>query len=173
MSARDRAVGPVFPLVARDEASAAFFDAAARGQLLVRRCRIGGDVLAPETRTCPRCGSADLDEVVVSGRGTLVSWAVVHQAPLPSLVPAVPYISALVELAEGPWLLARLVGSDPAGPRAGAEVEVRFVPSGEPSAPPAGEVLPVFALVSAPGTGADAATRADGPMSEGEGRATS
>ncbi|WP_307873755.1 MULTISPECIES: OB-fold domain-containing protein [unclassified Frankia] len=143
--------GPAFPAVRRDDASASFFDAAACGQLLVRRCPASGDVLAPEARTCPSCGSAGLDDVVASGRGTLVSWAVVHQAPVPSLAAAVPYVSVVVELAEGPWLLARLVESDASGLRAGTEVEVRFVRSGEPLAVPAGEVLPAFAVASRPG----------------------
>jgi hypothetical protein len=80
--------------------------------------------------------------------------AVVRQAPLPVLADAVPYVTAIIELAEGPWLPARLIDSDPADLRAGAEVEVRFV---RPQAPnpaegsgpaPASEVLPVFALSS-------------------------
>lgn len=130
-----------FPLVERDEASAAFYDAAARGELLMQRGP-SGTVLPPEARTDPASGSADLEPVVVSGAGTLVSWVVVHQAPLPALAEAVPYVSAVVELAEGPWLMVRLLADDPAGLRAGAPVRVRFVPSGSEEEP--GEVLPVF-----------------------------
>lgn len=130
-----------FPLVERDEASAAFYDAAARGELLMQRGP-SGTVLPPEARTDPASGSADLEPVVVSGEGTLVSWVVVHQAPLPALAAAVPYVSAVVELAEGPWLMVRLVVDDPADLRAGAQVRVRFVPSGSEEEP--GEVLPVF-----------------------------
>jgi uncharacterized protein len=141
------AAGPVFPWVARDEASAAFFTAAARGELLMQCCPASGDVLGPQARTCPSCGSADLDPVVVSGRGTLVSWAVVHQAPVPSLAAAVPYLTAVVELAEGPWLLARLVGADGGdGPelRAGLPLVACFLPSGAAGDEPAGEILPAF-----------------------------
>ncbi|WP_433506265.1 Zn-ribbon domain-containing OB-fold protein [Pseudonocardia halophobica] len=130
-----------FPLVERDEASAAFYDAAARGELLMQRGPSGA-VLPPEARTDPDSGSADLEPVVVSGKGTLVSWVVVHQAPLPALAEAVPYVTAVVELAEGPWLMVRLLADDPAGLRAGAQVRVRFVPSGSEEEP--GEVLPVF-----------------------------
>lgn len=153
------AAGQAFPAVARDEASAEFFAAAARGELLMQRCPASGDVLGPQARTCPSCGSADLDPVVVSGRGTLVSWAVVHQAPVPSLAAAVPYLTAVVELAEGPWLLARLVGADGGdgpdgddGPKGGAGPKLRaglplvacFLPSGAAGDEPAGEILPAF-----------------------------
>jgi uncharacterized protein len=134
-----------FPLVVRDEASAAFYDAAARGELLVQRGPAGA-VLPPEARTDPATGSADLEPVVVSGEGTLVSWVVVHRAPLPALADAVPYVSAIVELAEGPWLMVRLLADGSAGLRAGTPVRVRFVRSGAPDDENA-EVIPVFEAV--------------------------
>lgn len=80
---------PELPAVERDEASAAFFDAAARGELLVKRGP-SGTVLAPETRTDPTTGSSDLRPYVAAGEGTLVSWAVVHRAPLPALAASCP-----------------------------------------------------------------------------------
>lgn len=134
-----------FPRVERDDGSAAFFDAAARQELLMQRGP-SGTVLPPEARTDPASGSADLEPVTVSGAGVLVSWAVVHRAPMPALAGAVPYVSAVVELAEGPWLIVRLVG-DTAGCRAGDPVLARFVPSGDPADP--GAALPVFERVPA------------------------
>jgi uncharacterized OB-fold protein len=119
-----------FPPVRRDEASAAFFDAAARGELLVKRAPGSGTVLAPGDRSDPVSGSAELEPLVASGTGTLVSWAVVHQAPLPALADAVPYVTAVVELAEGPWLLVRLLTDDPDALHAGAPVRAAFVGSG-------------------------------------------
>jgi hypothetical protein len=140
---------PAFPAVARDEASAGFFDAAARGELLVWRCARSGDVLGPPARACPACGSADLEPFTASGRGTLVTWAVVHQAPVPSLAPAVPYVTGVVELEEGAWLLVRLVDCDGCELRAGTPVSARFVPSGTPGDQPPGEVLVAFAPAAA------------------------
>ncbi|MCO1660419.1 Zn-ribbon domain-containing OB-fold protein [Pseudonocardia humida] len=135
------AVG-AFPRVERDAAGAGFFDAAARGELLLRRAG-DGRLLGPQDDAEARTGSADLAPVVASGRATLVSWAVVHQAPLPWLAGAVPYVCAVVELAEGPWLTVRLVDADPGALAAGQPLRVRFVPSGPPDGP--GETLPVFA----------------------------
>jgi uncharacterized protein len=141
--------GEIFPAVERDEASADFFDAAARGELLVRRCPHSGDVLGPQARACPSCGSADLEPFTASGRGALVSWAVVHQAPVPSLAAAVPYLTGVVELDEGAWLLVRLVECDGRELRAGTPVSVRFLPSGAPDDQPPGEVLVAFAPAAA------------------------
>jgi len=137
------------PAVVRDEASASFFDAAARGELLVKRGP-SGTVLAPEARTDPTTGSSDLQPWVASGEGTLVSWAVVHRAPLPVLAASVPYVSAIVELAEGPWLMVRLLVEDPARLRVGDPVRVRYLRSGqgeqesEEEGEEEGEVVPVF-----------------------------
>jgi uncharacterized protein len=129
------------PRVVRDEASAAFFDAAARGELLVKRGP-SGTVLAPEARTDPATGSSDLQPLVASGEATLVSWAVVHRAPLPALAASVPYVSAIVELTEGPWLMVRLLVEDPARLRVGDPVRVRYQRSG--NGEEEGEVVPVF-----------------------------
>lgn len=124
-----------FPVVLRDEASAAFFDAAGRGELLVQRCSCG-TVVSPEVRTCPECGAVDLSGHVAAGSATLVSWVGVHQPPVPALVEAVPYVSGIVELDEGPWLIARLV--DLEEPVVGQPLRVRFV------RPQGSEALPVF-----------------------------
>ena len=125
-----------FPAVLRDDASAGFFDAAARDELLVKRCTDCGTVVGPEVRTCPSCGGVDLAGHAAAGTATLVSWVVVHHPPVPALADAVPYVSAIVELDEGPWLIVRLV--DVGDPAVGQELAVRFV------RPEGSETLPVF-----------------------------
>jgi uncharacterized protein len=75
-------------------------------------------------------GSSDLQSWVASGEGTLVSWTVVHRAPLPVLAASVPYVSAIVELAEGPWLMVRLLVEHPGRLRVGDPVRVRYVRTG-------------------------------------------
>jgi uncharacterized OB-fold protein len=137
---------PAFPAVGRDSASTAFFDAAARGELLVQQCGTCATVLPPEARTCHACGSAELGPTVVSGLGSLVSWAVVRQAPIPALAGAVPYVTAVVELNEGPWLMVRLIDVDPEALTAGDRVRADFVRSGTGEI--TGEMLPVFRQVA-------------------------
>lgn len=131
-----------FPAVARDAGSAEFFDAAARGELLVQKCSRCDTVLTPEARTCLACGSVELEPTMVSGLGSLISWVVVQQAPIPALKDAVPYVSAVVELDEGPWLMVRLIDADPAALSVKDRVRVDFVRSG--AGDDAGELLPVF-----------------------------
>jgi uncharacterized OB-fold protein len=115
------------PEVTRDARSAEFYDAAARGELVIRRCTACGRFLAPETRTCSSCASTDLVWVPASGKAELVSWVVVHHPPLPALADQVPFTVGIVELAEGPWLL-----------QGGTPLSVAFV------RPEVGESYPVF-----------------------------
>lgn len=144
MTASSEETISMWPAVERNAASAEFFDAAARGELLVQSGPTGV-VLGPEVRTCPETGSADLTKIVASGRGSLVTWVVVHQAPIPALARAVPYVSAVVELIEGPWLMVRLVDVDGVQLRVGMPVEVSFVQSGDSHGEITYEMLPVFA----------------------------
>jgi uncharacterized OB-fold protein len=127
------------PPVDRDEASAGFFDAAAHGRLAVRRCVTGDGLFAPEVARCPRCGAAT-EWITVSGRGRLVTWAVVHRSPHPALAEVTPYVTAVVELVEGPWLHTRLAVDDAASLAPGLPVAVAF------ARPPEGESVPYFVL---------------------------
>jgi uncharacterized OB-fold protein len=137
--------GATFPAVERDEASASFFDAARDGRLRVQRCLDCARVVNPESRLCPVCGSAQLEPHLATGRGHLVSWAVVHHAPVPALADAVPYVSGLVELDEGPWLLVRLVDALDRELSADLAVHAVFVPPTVADDDVLGEVLVAFA----------------------------
>ena len=123
----------------RDPSSAPFLDAAARGELLVRVCLVCGRPAKPEMVCCPGCAHEPMGWTVVSGRATLVSWAVSHPRPSPpaAVASAPPLVLAIVELEEGPWLHTRLVDLDPAEARVGLELRVAFVASGS-------ETIPVF-----------------------------
>lgn len=125
------------PEAVRDDRSAAFYDAAARDQLLIRRCASCDKALAPEARTCTGCGERELMWMTASGTAMLISWATVHHPPLPAFGDQVPFPIGLVELAEGPWLHARIVpGDEPL--RAGLRLCAEFVH------PEEGESYPVF-----------------------------
>lgn len=94
--------------LARDEASAEFFDAAAEGRLLILRCEACGAFSPMDAAVCVACGGMGLIGTAAGGEAELVSWTVVHRAPHPAFAELVPYLVGIVELAEGPWLHARL-----------------------------------------------------------------
>jgi uncharacterized OB-fold protein len=103
----------------------AFLAAAHRGLFVLPRCTACAGYTEPGQPCCSSCGG-ELDWVPASGAGTVFSYAVVHQVFDPSLAGEVPYVVAIVELAEGPRMVTRLIGFDAVGPSVGAPVQVAF-----------------------------------------------
>jgi hypothetical protein len=88
---------------------APFFEAARRRELVVQRCGGCGTLRFPARVICSRCLGRDAGWVPVSGRGTVFSYAVMHQAAHPGFAAEVPYAVVVIELAEGVRLLSNLV----------------------------------------------------------------
>jgi hypothetical protein len=91
-----------------DPLTAPFWRAAERRELVVQRCLACGHHQFYPRPHCLRCRGAELEWRPVRGAGTVYSLTVVRFAVVPELAP--PYAVALVELDEGPRLLANLVG---------------------------------------------------------------
>lgn len=77
---------------------------------------------------CPRCGGRELSWVVSQGTGTLHSFCVQYRSAIPGLG-AAPFVTALVDLEEGPRMMGFLVGvpDDPELIRCGTQVVAEFV----------------------------------------------
>jgi uncharacterized OB-fold protein len=118
-------VGPV----QRDEATSAFFDAAAQGVFLLRRCP-AGHFSEPAVMQCTSCASADLHWAPASGGAAVISWTVTHPAKA---------LLVIAELDEGPWWWSQLVGGNPAVLSVGTRLRISFLPGGD-------EHVPVFEL---------------------------
>lgn len=116
-------------IVRRDGRTDPFFDGAASGRLLIKRCTRCELWYAPDESTCSGCGDEDLEWAEAAGTGTLVSWTVTHNRSGESAW------LALVELAEGPWLYTRLTAAaSRTALREGLPLEAAFVhpAEGEP-----------------------------------------
>lgn len=99
-----------------------YWDAAAEGRLLIRRCGACGRAHHYPREFCPHCWSEDVTWETASGRATLYTWSVVHRNDLPPFSDRVPYVAAVVELAEGPRMMTEIVGEG--GDRAGADPDL-------------------------------------------------
>ncbi|HVV19655.1 MAG TPA: Zn-ribbon domain-containing OB-fold protein [Pseudonocardiaceae bacterium] len=87
-----------------------FWDGAARGELRIQRCvDCGGKPFFYPRSTCPFCGSAAVEWFTASGRATLYSYTINHR-PAPGFEDEAPYAIAVVQLAEGPRMMANIVG---------------------------------------------------------------
>jgi uncharacterized OB-fold protein len=120
------------------EETAAFWDAAREGQLLVERCTTCGADAFPPRGICRRCRGRSMTTVAVAGPGVVYSFTVNHQRWLPDL--EVPYALVLVEFPDHPGVrvTGRLRGCPPEQAAIGMEVEVGFEPG------PGGFAVPSF-----------------------------
>lgn len=88
-----------------------YANALTKGKLLGLKCKDCGKITVPPKMTCQECGETNLDIVELSKRGKIVTFTVVNVAP-EGRQNEVPYIIALVELDEGPWIMGNLIDID-------------------------------------------------------------
>ncbi len=110
------------PAITQDNAF--FWEGIAAGRLLLQRCQCGR-LRHPPGPVCPVCHSFDWKPVEVTGRGRVYSWVVAHHPAIPPF--EYPNPIGLVELEEGPRIVANLVGVAPDEIRVGMPVACEIV----------------------------------------------
>jgi uncharacterized OB-fold protein len=106
-----------------------FWDAAAAGKLLIKKCATCGEFHYYPRTLCPFCFSDKTEWYTASGRGTIYSYSVTRRAP-------VPYAIAYVTLEEGVTMMTNIVDCDLDAIRIGQKVRLVCKPSeGGPPVP--------------------------------------
>jgi uncharacterized OB-fold protein len=114
-----------FDLPDVDAFTRTYWDAAAEGVLLLRRCAACGRPHHYPREFCPYCWSEDVAWERACGRATLYTWSVVHRNDLPPFGQRTPYVAAVVDLDEGPRMMTEVVECDvPPGAKAGVGLRV-------------------------------------------------
>ncbi|MCR6672616.1 Zn-ribbon domain-containing OB-fold protein [Devosia ginsengisoli] len=125
--------GRTVPAPQPDAESQPFWDAAAQGRFLIKRCTSCGETHWFPRTMCPFCWSEKTEWVEASGAGTIYSWTVMRRAKP-------PYAVAYVELAEGPRMLTNIVECDLDRLHIGQQVELVFGQTSGDGTPP----VPMF-----------------------------
>ncbi len=102
----------LYPAPTPNADSKAYWDAATNEVLLLRQCTACGARHFPPRHLCPKCWSHALEWIPATGQGVIYSFTVMHRSPTPEFVKRVPYVVALIDLAEGPRMMANVVGDD-------------------------------------------------------------
>lgn len=111
-----------------DAASAPYWEAARQGRLLIAECAACGKVHHYPRPFCPYCWSEDVRPTRASGTGTLYTYSTVYVNDLAPFKERLPYVAAIVELAEGPRLMTTIEGADGDHLRVGMPVTAVFRP---------------------------------------------
>ena len=114
------------PLPAPNALTEPYWQAAHQRELKLPRCESCTKFHFYPRSACPHCGSTALAWQAVSGRGEVYSYTVVYRAPSKGFAEQVPYVVAVVALAEGPHLMTRLIQVQPEAVHIGLRVQVDF-----------------------------------------------
>jgi len=89
-----------------DSSISPFAQGLATGVLRYQRCSACGQALTGQRSACTRCGSTDLLWCDASGSGTVYAASTVYRAPTEAWRALAPYTLVLVDLDEGPRVMA-------------------------------------------------------------------
>ena len=115
-----------------------FYDATAKGMLLIGKCNACGEVHYYPRVICPHCGADGAEWIEAKGTGTIYSYSTLHRgAP-------VPYTIAYVTLDEGVSMMTNLTGFAPGSLKIGQRVRVVFQEADGGTAEKRGAMMPMF-----------------------------
>jgi len=122
---------PTKPAPIPDEISAPFFDGARNGRLMLQHCLSCDGWSFPVRERCPHCFAANLQWRQASGRGTLYTFAIMHQVMQPGFAAFVPYNVSQIDLEEGVRMISNVIGIGNDELRIGMKLVVAFENAGE------------------------------------------
>ncbi len=123
-----------------DGDSQIYWEGIAQGKLRIQRCDVCARSVFYPRSICPHCHSDQLSWIEATGKGTIYTYTVAHQA-FGAFAGEAPFIVAIVELEEGVRMMTRIVDAPGERVTIGAQVQVGFETSAE------GVKLPYFRLV--------------------------
>ncbi|MEU2613161.1 OB-fold domain-containing protein [Micromonospora sp. NPDC007271] len=101
---------PALPGPTVTPATEPFWSGLRAERLLLQQCERCGAPQHYPRAVCRCCWSEDLRWIPSTGRGTVWTFTVVHRPGNPAWAPRVPYAVLIVELDEGPRLVAGYTG---------------------------------------------------------------
>ena len=129
------------PLPVANADSLPYWNAARERRLLIRKCKTCETLHFMPRHLCPACWSDQLEWVEAKGTGSVHSFTIIRRAPMAVFAPRAPYVLALIDLDEGPRMMANVLGEDALSVRIGDRVKVTFEERGE------GAMIPQFQRV--------------------------
>lgn len=92
------------------------------------KCGTCGKVDFPPRAVCPTCGRKSIGKMQrlkLGGKGTVVTYTVIHDAPAQFEMQK-PYVMAIIEMDEGVRLTSQLLDVNPADVKIGMKVQSTF-----------------------------------------------
>ena len=139
---KGRKLSQTLPKPVANGDSQPYWQGAAENRLLLRRCQSCNEIHFMPRYLCPKCWSDKLEWIDASGNGVVHSFSIIRRASDPAFAHLCPYVVALIELEEGPRMMANILGENALTVKIGDKVSVLFEDRGE------GQKVPQFRLSS-------------------------
>lgn len=119
---------PPLPMPTPQPESDFYWEKTKAHELWIMRCNDCEQSYFYPRPICPNCFSRNTEWQQSSGKGIVHAFAIVHRGPTPAFRERVPYVTAIVELDEGPRIPTNLVEveMEPTAIKVGMPVEVVF-----------------------------------------------
>lgn len=108
--------------------SAPYWEGCKQGELRLQQCPSCSHIQFYPRLLCTKCSGRGLSWIAASGAGRVKSFTIVRRAVSEAYEPDVPYVIALIELAEGPTMMSNIVSCDPETVEMNMPVRVTFDP---------------------------------------------
>ena len=95
-------------------------------ELLIQECEDCDAKIFYPKLFCPNCFSSNLQWVKASGKGKVYTFTVVYSYQPTEFTDDVPYVIAVVKLAEGVQMMSNIIDCKPEDVRCDMDVEVIF-----------------------------------------------
>jgi len=104
----------------------AFWDAAKKHKLVLKKCKDCGNIDHPPYMYCTSCGSENMEWVEAAGKGKLYAYAInQYMVPFP-FWDDLPFAVGMIDLPEGVRMISSIVQCDHSKLKNGMEMEVVF-----------------------------------------------
>ncbi|MQG20528.1 MAG: Zn-ribbon domain-containing OB-fold protein [SAR202 cluster bacterium] len=105
---------------------APYYTGGLRAELMIKFCPNCNISFHYPRTVCPECLKSDTVWRRASGKGTVYSYTITYQNLSPGFREEVPYVLALVDLAEGVRVMTNIIDCDPKDVSVGMPVEVTW-----------------------------------------------
>src|SRR5260370_33596854 len=112
-------------ILEQDSDSRPYWEGMAQGELRSQCCNACSRAVFYPRAICPHCFSDQLSWIVATGRGTIYSYTVAHQA-FGSWATDIPFVVSIVELEEGVRMMTRIIDAPRERIAIGVAVRVTF-----------------------------------------------
>ncbi|XAH22040.1 Zn-ribbon domain-containing OB-fold protein [Xylophilus sp. GW821-FHT01B05] len=130
------------PVPVANADSLPYWAAARERRLVIRKCKACSQLHFMPRHLCPHCWSDQLEWIDAKGTGSIHSFTVMRRASDPAFAHLVPYVVALIDLDEGPRMMANILGADALESAIGDRVQVTFEARGEEAKVPQFQRVP-------------------------------